>query len=104
LFDPMFPWHFVRTFVEAGQPLPLEVRDVVLRKAWAWQRHRKPNAVLDEAYELKHPANHVTAELLHALLICPELSLEKIDMMMPVLDGYKAILAMRKVRPDVKSP
>ena len=85
----------------------MEVRDVVLRKAWAWQRHGKPNAVLDEAYEIKHPANHATAALLHALLLCPELKLDKIAELMglpvAVVVSYEGLFFHVRDRLDDKA-
>jgi hypothetical protein len=73
----------------------MEVRDVTLRKAWAWKRHGRPNAVLEEAYELTHPANQTTQNLLQALLICPELPLEKVSELMglplAVVQAYEGL-------------
>ena len=53
--------------------------------------------MLDESYELKHPANQATAELLHALLICLELTLEKIAELLglpvTVVTAYEALFS-----------
>jgi len=73
----------------------MEVRDVLLRKAYAWQVHGRPNPVLEEAYEINHPANHQTASLLNALLICPDLSVEKIagliGLPLAVVEAYEGL-------------
>lgn len=83
LMDPSFPWNFAMAFVKLKKPLPQLAREPYLIQAHRFASDgsasaRKICRHLVEARTFLHPAWAIHRQLLEALLIIPDLPLDKI--------------------------
>ncbi len=67
--DPQFGWNFVHAFLQADRPLPSEVHEPELLRAYSYARHNTQDPDVLAAMLLEHSANYQKRILMRCLLI-----------------------------------
>lgn len=78
LLDPTFGWHFVRAFVEVDKPMPGDVNEQVLLRAYDAEKNGRRDTEMQSACVLKHPHFISYRNVIEALLLCPDMKMKKI--------------------------
>lgn len=76
--DPMFGWAFVKSFLDAQEPLPLEVSESTLLRTFAYHQYSNRDPHVRQAFQLRKHVEKQRRTMLHCMLLIPKLSLEHI--------------------------
>lgn len=76
--DPMFGWTFVKSFVDAGKHLPIEVSESVLLRTYCYFKYSNRDPDVRQAFQLRTHAEKMKRTMLHCMLLIDKFSMEHI--------------------------
>src|SRR6202050_1929361 len=79
---PDHGWHFTLVHPETGTPLPPDVIEMSLRRAYWHLTGEYTDRTIQKVLAFEHPAHSCQRNLLRAYLMCRELTLEQISQKM----------------------
>jgi hypothetical protein len=84
LFDPKLGWNIVSAYAESDLEMPHLVIEHSIQRAFDWLCRDYYHAAIVEARALANPANQAQADLVRALLLCNDISIEDIAKLLKV--------------------
>src|SRR5436190_16597637 len=82
LSDPMFGWNYAMSYTIADQDMPVDFHFFPVRYAYYWKRFGAENDHVEEAHALTHPSEFRIRNVLQALLLCADVTFEKIGQLL----------------------